>query len=234
MQQDFLVFAGLGDAPFADFDAFTRWQHYVHHAQFFKLLKNTTRFIAKARFVAQAGQRLPEHVGQKTDQNVSQHAVFLLVPNRTDAQITFINAGNGFRFGELNVSIPQLLIAPVDDVASQQIATFAEFGPVSPGIDLFSDDFGPAIGALPDVDIEQAGSSRVFSQQFADRHWLVLTFLATRLNLDKPLFEARVHRLFFLTTIADTAEDKYFFVAVGSGTQLDFQFLTNCMPVLAE
>jgi len=70
VQQDLLVFAGLGDAPCADFYSVARRQHHVHYAQLFEFLKDTTRFVAKAAFAAQTGQGLPQHVGQKANQNV--------------------------------------------------------------------------------------------------------------------------------------------------------------------
>jgi len=70
VQQDLLVFAGLGDAPFADFYSVARGQHHIHHSQLFEFLEDPTRFVTKAAFAAQTGQGFPEHVGQKTDQNV--------------------------------------------------------------------------------------------------------------------------------------------------------------------
>ena len=84
------MFARLGDAAFADFEAFRHRRPDGHHAQFVELLKHTTGFVAKAGFVAQASQRFPEHVGQNTNEKVSQHAIFLLVPNRTEAQIAVV------------------------------------------------------------------------------------------------------------------------------------------------
>ena len=51
-------------------------------------------------------ERLPEHVGQKADQNVRLDAGLFVMPDRTDAQIGLLNPEGGLGFAELNVGLP--------------------------------------------------------------------------------------------------------------------------------
>jgi hypothetical protein len=44
-------------------------------------------------------------------------ALFVM-PDRTDAQIGFVNTEGGLGFSELNVGLPQLFVGPVVNVAS--------------------------------------------------------------------------------------------------------------------
>jgi hypothetical protein len=48
-----------------------------------------------------------------------------------------VNSKGGFRFGQLDLSFPQRFVAPVGDVGSQQITTFAQLSPIAPGRDFF-------------------------------------------------------------------------------------------------
>ena len=49
------------------------------------------------------------------------------------------------RFGQLNVGSPKVLGTPVAHVASQQVASFAELGPIPPGFDFSPDQFRPPV-----------------------------------------------------------------------------------------
>jgi len=51
-------------------------------------------------------QRLPEDVGQKADQDVRQHAIFALVPNGSDSQITLVDPKRRLGFGQLDICLP--------------------------------------------------------------------------------------------------------------------------------
>jgi len=65
--------------------------------------------------VAQAGVRLPllqglpHHIGQETNQEVSLHTALLLMPDRTNGKLAFVNPESGLSLSELDISAPQRL-----------------------------------------------------------------------------------------------------------------------------
>ena len=63
-------------------------------------------------------ERFPQHVSEKADQNVRFDAALFVMPDRTDAEVGFLNAEGGLGFAELNVGLPQLFVGPVVDVAA--------------------------------------------------------------------------------------------------------------------
>src|SRR5262245_20080292 len=77
-------------------------------------------------------ERFPQHVSQKANQNVRLDAGLFMMPNRTDAQIRFLNPEGGLSFGQLNVGFPQLFAGPVVNVAAQDVSAFSELGPIIP------------------------------------------------------------------------------------------------------
>ncbi len=121
MQQDRLVNGWFRHAAFADFDAVAGRQDDVDAANLREFLQNAAGFVAEPGFLAQGGQRFPEHIRQEADQNVGQHPILFLVPDRPYAQIAFVNSERRFRFGELDVCLPELIVAPVADVSTYQI-----------------------------------------------------------------------------------------------------------------
>jgi len=60
-------------------------------------------------------------------------ALLFVMPDRTDAQVGFMNAEGSLRFAELDVGLPQLLVSPVVDVAAQDVSAFTELGPIGAG-----------------------------------------------------------------------------------------------------
>ena len=52
--------------------------------------------------------------------------LLFVMPDRTNAQIRFVNAEGGLCFAVLDVGLPQLLVSPVVDVAGQDVSTFTE------------------------------------------------------------------------------------------------------------
>ncbi len=52
------------------------------------------------------------------------------MPDRTQVQLIFLNAKSRFDLGELDVCLPQLLVAPIVDVRSQDVSALRERGPV--------------------------------------------------------------------------------------------------------
>src|SRR5262249_28594166 len=88
-----------------------------------------------ARRVSEAGALLPhlkgfpQHEREKANQDMGLNAVLSLVPDRPHVQLALLDPKGGFRLSELNIGLPQLLIAPVGDIRSQQIGTLGEFSP---------------------------------------------------------------------------------------------------------
>ena len=107
------------DASPTDFNSVARRHDDVDCAQFFEFFQHAAGFVAQTCLSAQLSEGLPQHVRQKANQNVRQDAVFFLVPDGPDAQIAFLNPKRGFRFGQLHVRLPEVLIAPVGHVAAQ-------------------------------------------------------------------------------------------------------------------
>ena len=57
--------------------------------------------------IARLAQRLPQHVIRKTVEDVSQNAIFLLMPNWMDLEVALVNAKRSFRLCQLDVRLPQ-------------------------------------------------------------------------------------------------------------------------------
>src|SRR6266702_5210214 len=72
----------------------------------------------------------PQHEGEKAHEDMSLNAVLALVPDRTHVQLIFLDTESGFGLCELDISFPELLIAPIGDVRAQQIGTLRKRGPV--------------------------------------------------------------------------------------------------------
>ena len=92
-----------------------------------------------ARRVSEAGaalphlETLPQHEGKETDEDVGQHAILALMPDRPHVELIFLDAESGFGLGELDVGFPELPIAPIGDVGAQEITAFREGGPIVEG-----------------------------------------------------------------------------------------------------
>jgi len=63
-------------------------------------------------------ERLPQHVSEEADQKVCLDAVLLMMLDRPDAQIGFLNPKSGLGFSELDVGLPKLFVSPVTVVAA--------------------------------------------------------------------------------------------------------------------
>ena len=116
-----LVSVGLSDAPQADLAMHCGGQHHVVRLEACKFFENGTRGVAEASTALPHLQALPQHEGQKADENMCLHAILALVPDRTQIQLIFLDAEGGLGLGQLDVSLPELLIGPVLDVRTQKI-----------------------------------------------------------------------------------------------------------------
>ena len=105
-------------AALADFDAVAGRQDDIDAANLREFLQNAAGFVAETGFLAQGGQRFPEHIRQEADQDVRQHPILFLVPDRPNAQVAFVNSKRRFRLGELDVRLPEFFVAPVAHVGT--------------------------------------------------------------------------------------------------------------------
>ncbi len=95
-----------------------------------KLFEDRARRVAEARALLPHLKALPEHEGEEANEDVGLDAVLTLMPDRTQVQLIFLNAKRGFGLGELDLCLPQLLIAPIADVRAQEIGALRERRPV--------------------------------------------------------------------------------------------------------
>ena len=108
---------GASDAAPANGDAGASWQDDVHPADLAQLVQHAAGLITQTRCPHYLEERFPEHVGQKADQDVGQHAVVALVPDGPNTQVAFFDAKGGLCLGELDVGVPEIFGCPVCDVA---------------------------------------------------------------------------------------------------------------------
>jgi hypothetical protein len=55
---------------------------------------------------------------------VGLDAILTLMPDRTHAQFVLLDAKRRFGLGKLNVGLPELLLVPISDIGTQQIARY--------------------------------------------------------------------------------------------------------------
>ncbi len=84
LEQDRLMCCRLGHAASPDGDAVSGGQHHVHHLYLRDLIEDFARLSSQPRSLAELPQGFPDHIGQKTDQNVRLHTLFPLVPYWAD------------------------------------------------------------------------------------------------------------------------------------------------------
>ena len=91
------------------------------------------------------------------------------MPVRAHVQLVFVDAEGGFGLGELDVGLPQLLVAPVLDVGAQHVGAFRDGGPIVEGvIDLdMQAKAGRTVGRLQG-DLEASSRALVAPQDAAD------------------------------------------------------------------
>lgn len=97
-----------------------------------KLGQNSAGRIAQPGTGLPLLERFPQDVSEKADQNVRLNTILFVMPDRTHAQIGFLNPEGGLGFAELNVGLPQLLVGPVVDVAAKNVSALAELDPIIP------------------------------------------------------------------------------------------------------
>ena len=87
----------------------------------FEFFQDDARRITETCAALPHLQALPQHEGKKADEDMSLHAIFALVPDWTEVELVLLDAKSGFGLGELDIGLPELSIAPIVDVRTQQI-----------------------------------------------------------------------------------------------------------------
>jgi len=159
------VLGRLADTALPYLHTLARGQNHIDQGDFTELFKDLPWFIAESALTAAGGQRLPQHVGQKTNQDVCAHAMLSVVPYRPDLQVRLVHAKGGFGFGELHVGAPQLLRRPVDHVAAQPVAAFTPPRPLPPTLYLRPPQLREVLGMHPYAHIEQPRRTCVSFQE---------------------------------------------------------------------
>ena len=95
-----------------------------------KLFEDGPRRVAEARALLPHLEALPEHEGEEANEDVGLDPLLALMPDRSNVQLIFLDAKSRFGLGELDVSLPQLSVAPIADVRTQEIGSFRERGPI--------------------------------------------------------------------------------------------------------
>ncbi len=87
------------DAALADLGAVPRGDDDVHETDLGELGEHPPRLISQPGLATELSQGLPQDVRQKADQNVRQNPLLFLVPDRTEAQIRFVDPEGSFGLG---------------------------------------------------------------------------------------------------------------------------------------
>ena len=95
-----------------------------------QLFENGARRVSEAGALLPHLEALPEREGEKANENVSLNAILALMPDRTNVELILLDTERRFGLGELDVRLPELLIAPILDVRAQEIGAFRERGPI--------------------------------------------------------------------------------------------------------
>ena len=106
-----------------------------------------------ARRVSETGallphlEALPQHEGEEAHEDVGLNAILALMPDRAHVQLILLDTESGFGLGELDVGLPELLIAPVGDVRAQQTG-YAVVDLATMGVGHYSDSRGAKRGVI--------------------------------------------------------------------------------------
>ena len=78
------MFGRLADAALPYLHTLARGQNHVDQTDLAEFFKYLPWLIAESALTTAGGQRLPQHIGQKTDQDVCAYAMLAVVPYRSD------------------------------------------------------------------------------------------------------------------------------------------------------
>jgi hypothetical protein len=86
----------LGDATQADLAVGGGWQHDIIGLNAREFFEHRSRGIAETRTALPHLEALPQHKGEKADQDMCLHAFRALVPDRTKVELVLLDAESGF------------------------------------------------------------------------------------------------------------------------------------------
>ena len=100
---------GLGDAAQADLAVGCGWQDDVVRLNACELFEYRARRVSETCALLPHLEALPQHEGEKADEDMSLNALRALVPDRPHVQLILLDTESGFGLGELDVGFPELL-----------------------------------------------------------------------------------------------------------------------------
>jgi hypothetical protein len=121
---------GLGDAAQADLTMGGGWQHDIVRLNSSELFEHSARGVSEPGALLPHLKTFPQHEGEKADKDMSLDAFAALVPDRAHVQLILLDTEGRFGLGELDVGLPELLIAPIADVRAQEIGALRKRNPV--------------------------------------------------------------------------------------------------------
>ena len=104
---------GLGDATQSDLAVRCGRQDDVVGLDAGKLFEDGPRRVAEARALLPHLEALPQHEREKANEDVGLDPLLALMPDRPNVQLIFLDAKSRFGLGELDVSLPELMIGPI-------------------------------------------------------------------------------------------------------------------------
>jgi hypothetical protein len=97
IEKDRLSGIGPGDTAQSDLAMSCGWQDDIVRLDTGQFFENGARGIAEARAVLPHLERLPEHEGEKTNQNMRLNAIGALMPDGADVELIFLDPKCGLR-----------------------------------------------------------------------------------------------------------------------------------------
>lgn len=73
---------GLCDAACSNLSTVFGGEDDIDGAEMAEFLEHASWFIAESCFDAQLSQKFPEHIGQEADEDMGEHTILFLMPDR--------------------------------------------------------------------------------------------------------------------------------------------------------
>ena len=99
-------------------------QHDIAGLNTRQFFENGAGGIAEADTLLPQLKAFPQHEGQKADQDMSLNAIGALMPDRAHPQLVFLDPKSRFGLGQLDVGLPELFLAPVGNIRTQEVGAF--------------------------------------------------------------------------------------------------------------
>ena len=111
----------MNDGPTDSTVGALRRQYDIAALDLGQLIDQGSRCITQAAPLHPLSQRLPKDIGQETHQNMRLHAFVLVMPDRTNGQLVFVDAKSPLGIGQLNVTFPEGAGIDTHQIGPQQI-----------------------------------------------------------------------------------------------------------------